>query len=189
VTGIVIPKHRSAPVSATAAKTAAGAIEYVPIALVVVLCARVAVPETRDPHAARGLDLVGAGLAVITLGAGTYALTEAGPHGWSNTGVIVAGVISLLGVGAFVYRMMHHHDPLVPPALFKRREFTVTNLATVLLYAAIGVSFFCVSYELQVAAGWSALRAGIALLPATLLMFLFSRRRGRSPNASGRGCN
>ena len=34
VTGIVMPKHRSAPVSATAAKTAAGAIEYVPIALV-----------------------------------------------------------------------------------------------------------------------------------------------------------
>jgi 23S rRNA (guanosine2251-2'-O)-methyltransferase len=34
VTGIVIPKHRSAPVSATAAKAAAGAIEYVPIALV-----------------------------------------------------------------------------------------------------------------------------------------------------------
>jgi 23S rRNA (guanosine2251-2'-O)-methyltransferase len=34
VTGIVMAKHRSAPVSATAAKTAAGAIEYVPIALV-----------------------------------------------------------------------------------------------------------------------------------------------------------
>jgi 23S rRNA (guanosine2251-2'-O)-methyltransferase len=34
VTGIVMPKHRSAPVSATAAKTAAGAIEYVPITLV-----------------------------------------------------------------------------------------------------------------------------------------------------------
>jgi 23S rRNA (guanosine2251-2'-O)-methyltransferase len=34
VTGMVIAKHRSAPVSATAAKTAAGAIEYVPIALV-----------------------------------------------------------------------------------------------------------------------------------------------------------
>jgi len=34
VTGVVIAKHRSAPVSAAAAKTAAGAIEYVPFALV-----------------------------------------------------------------------------------------------------------------------------------------------------------
>jgi EmrB/QacA subfamily drug resistance transporter len=150
----------------------------VPIALIVIVCARAAVPETRDPHAARGLDLVGAGLAVITLGSGTYALTEAGPHGWSDSGVIIASVISVLGVGAFVYRMTHHHDPLVPPALFKRREFTVTNLATVLLYAAIGVSFFFVSYELQVSAGWSALRAGVALLPATLLMFFLSAASG-----------
>ena len=34
VTGVVMAKHRSAPVSATAAKTAAGAIEYMPFALV-----------------------------------------------------------------------------------------------------------------------------------------------------------
>ena len=61
--------------------------------------------------------------------------------------------------------MLHIHDPLVPPTLFRSREFTVTNLATVLLYAAIGVTFFLVAYELQVAAGWSALRAGNALCP------------------------
>ena len=60
----------------------------------------------------------------------------------------------------FVHRMLHARDPLVPPSLFRSREFTVTNLATVLLYAAIGVTFFLVAYELQVAAGWSALRAG-----------------------------
>ena len=74
--------------------------------------------------------------------------------------------------------MLHTHDPLVPPSLFRSREFTVTNLATVLLYAAIGVSFFLVAYELQVAAGWSALQAGTALLPATVLMLVFSARSG-----------
>ena len=77
-----------------------------------------------------------------------------------------------------MWRMLHTRDPLVPPALFRNREFTVVNLATVLLYSSIGVSFFLVSYELQVAAGWSALRAGIALLPATALMFLLSAASG-----------
>ena len=67
-------------------------------------------------------------------------------------------------------------DPLVPPSLFRSREFTVTNLATVLLYAGLGVSFFLVAYGLQVAAGWSATRAGVALLPATAMMLLFSSR-------------
>ena len=74
--------------------------------------------------------------------------------------------------------MLHTPDPLVPPTLFRSREFTVTNLATVLLYAAIGVTFFLVSYQLQVGAGWTALQAGTALLPATVLMLLGSARSG-----------
>ncbi len=150
----------------------------VPVAALVIACTRAAVPETRDPHAAKGLDLVGAALAVLSLGAATWALTEAGPRGWTDIAVIGGGVIAVIGIAAFVWRMRHAHDPLVPPALFRSREFTVTNLATVLLYSALGVAFFLVVYELQVAVGWSALRAGIALLPATLLMFAFSARSG-----------
>jgi EmrB/QacA subfamily drug resistance transporter len=150
----------------------------VPVAALVVVCTRTAVPESRDPHAARGLDLVGAALAVVSLGAATWALTEAGPRGWTNPAVIGAGVVAVIGIAAFVWRMRHTHDPLVPPALFRSREFTVTNLATVLLYSSLGVTFFLVVYQLQVADGWSAFRAGIALLPATVLMLLFASRSG-----------
>jgi EmrB/QacA subfamily drug resistance transporter len=150
----------------------------VPVAVLVVVCTRTAVPESRDPHAARGLDLIGAALAVVSLGAATWALTEAGPRGWTDPAVIGAGVLAVVGITAFVVRMGRTHDPLVPPALFRSREFTVTNLATVLLYSALGVAFFLVVYQLQVAAGWSALRAGTALLPATLLMVAFSARSG-----------
>ena len=143
-----------------------------------VVCARVAVPETRDLHAGRGLDLIGAGLAVVALGTATWALTEAGPRGWTDDSVLAAGAVSIVAMVAFVYRMRHTPDPLVPPTLFRSREFTVTNLATVLLYAAIGVTFFLVAYELQVGAGWSALGAGLALVPTTILMLVFSARSG-----------
>jgi EmrB/QacA subfamily drug resistance transporter len=149
-----------------------------PIAVVVVLCARVAVPESRDPNAERGFDLFGAGLAVVTLGTATWSLTEGGPRGWTDPAVLLTGAIAIVAAAAFVWRMFNTRDPLVPPRLFRSRNFTVTNLATVLLYAALGVSFFLVVYQLQVAAGWSALRAGTALLPATVLMFLFSARSG-----------
>jgi EmrB/QacA subfamily drug resistance transporter len=149
-----------------------------PVAVIAIACARAAVPESRDPHAARGLDLIGAMLAVVSLAALTWALTEAGPRGWTDIGVVVAGLVAVSGMSAFVWRMLHTHDPLIPPTLFRSRAFTVTNLATVLLYGALGVSFFLVAYELQVAAGWSATRAGTALLPATLLMLMFSARSG-----------
>jgi EmrB/QacA subfamily drug resistance transporter len=148
-----------------------------PVAMLVVVCAR-AVPETRDPNTARSLDVAGAGLAAISLGAATWALTEAGPRGWTDPGILVADAIALAGGIAFVVRMLRARDPLVPPFLFRSRAFTVTNLATVLLYAPIGVAFFLVAYELQVAVGWSALEAGSALLPATVLMLLLSARSG-----------
>jgi EmrB/QacA subfamily drug resistance transporter len=150
----------------------------VPVAALAVGCALFAVPETRDPHATRALDVLGAGLAVVSLGTATWALTEAGPRGWTDPTVVGAGIVALVATCAFVRRMMHTKDPLVPPSLFESRAFTVTNVATVLLYSAIGVSFFLVAYELQVGAGWSALAAGTALLPATVLMLLFSARSG-----------
>ena len=149
-----------------------------PVAAVVVVCARVAVPETRDLHSTRSLDLAGAALAVVGLSATTWALTEAGPRGWADPGVIGAGVVAILAMAAFVVRMLRARNPLVPPTLFADRAFTVTNLATALLYAALGVAFFLVAYELQVASRWSALRSGTALLPVTVLMLFLSAPSG-----------
>jgi len=150
----------------------------VPVAALAIVCCRAAVPESRDPHAARGLDLSGAALAVVGLAAGTWALTEAGPRGWSNASVLGASGVAAVAIDGFVWSFLHTADHLVPPALFRNRTFTVVNLMTVLLYGALGMTFFLVSYELQVAAGWSALKAGVALLPVTVLMLVLSARSG-----------
>src|SRR5579862_4110790 len=149
-----------------------------PVAAIAIACATTAVPETKDPHAARALDVRGAAIAAASLAAGTWALTEAGPRGWGDALVLAAGAVALAGAAAFVVHILHATGALVPPALFRNRTFTVVNLGTVLLYAAIGLTFFLVAYELEVGAGWSALRAGVALLPTTLLMLLLSARSG-----------
>jgi EmrB/QacA subfamily drug resistance transporter len=150
----------------------------IPVAMIAIACAHKAIPETRDAHASRNLDYMGATLAVVGLAVSTWALTEAGPRGWTDPRVLVASAIALAAIAAFVRRMLHAVDPLVPPALFRNHTFTVVNLQTVLLYSALGISFFFVSYELQVATGWSALQAGVALLPATGLMLLLSASSG-----------
>jgi len=150
----------------------------VPVAAAVVLCTRAAIPESRDPDAAPHLDVIGAALAAAALAASTWALTEGSSRGWTDPAILAAGATAVgAGIG-FVVRMLHAPGPLVPPALFADRTFTVTNLATALLYAALGVTFFLVAYQLQVASGWSALEAGVALLPATLLMLVGSARSG-----------
>ena len=152
----------------------------VPVAVVVVVCARAAVPETRDTHAAKRLDSRGAIYAVIGLAAGTWALTEAGQRGWGDRVVLAALAGSVVFMTSFVFHVRRSHDPVVPPALFRNRTFTVVNLGTVFVYAAIGLAFFLVAYQLQVAAGWTALSAGLALLPTTLLMLVLSARSARA---------
>lgn len=150
----------------------------VPVAVLVVVCAFAATPETRDTHPARRRDGRGAAYAVIGLATGTWALTEAGPRGWGHGTVLAAATIAVLTMVVFVAHVRRTPDALVPPALFRDRTFTVVNLGTAFLYAAIGLAFFLVAYQLQVAAGWSAVRTGVALLPTTGLMLVLSARSG-----------
>jgi hypothetical protein len=72
--------------------------------------------------------------------------------------------------------MLHANDPLVPPVVSQSRVHRDEPRHR--FYARSAWSFFLVTYELQVAAGWSALGAGIALLPATILMLIFSAMSG-----------
>jgi MFS family permease len=149
-----------------------------PVAAIVVVCTRIAVPETKDPHVGGRLDVRGAVYAVVGLAAGTWALTEAGSRGWDDVAVLAALAVSVGALCAFVVHIRRAPNPLVLPSLFRNRTFSVVNVGTAFLYASIGLTFFLVAYELQVAAGWTALEAGLALLPATVLMLLLSARSG-----------
>ena len=141
----------------------------VPLAAVTLALTRAAIPESRDAHASGRLDLVGAAYAVVALAGATWALTETTP---------VPGVVGVVAAAAFVRHMVRARAPLVPPQLFQVRAFSVINVMTVQLYAAIGVAFFLVAFQLQVAAGWSAVGAGAAMLPTTVLMLALSAPSG-----------
>ncbi|MFE3186574.1 MFS transporter [Streptomyces violascens] len=150
----------------------------VPLAAVCVPVALRHVPESRDPRTHTGrFDVMGAALGALTLALVTYALIEAPGQGSSRL-VVGAGVAGL-GLGAaFVRRERHLPDPMLPPDIFRSRVFTAVNLVTVGVYAAFGGFFFLAALQLQVVAGYSALGAGAALLPTTVLMLLLSARSG-----------
>jgi hypothetical protein len=64
---------------------------------------------------------------------------------------------------------------MLPLGLFASRNFTVANLQTLAMYAAISVLFFFLFIFLQEVAGYSALEAGLTTLPSTAIMFALSR--------------
>ena len=67
---------------------------------------------------------------------------------------------------------------MLPLAVFRNRAFTATNSVTFLLYGAFAVALFLLGLVLQGPLGYSPLRAGLATLPVTILMLLFSARAG-----------
>jgi hypothetical protein len=131
------------------------------------------------------VDVVGAALATSGLGLATWALTRVGEGDWSGGRVLAPAAGAVVVLAGFVAHLRRDARPLVPPALFRNRTFTVVNLATALLYGAIGIAFFLVAYELQVAAGWRALPAGLAMTPVTVIMLAGSARSGARAARTG----
>ncbi|MEU9160720.1 MFS transporter [Streptomyces sp. NPDC048424] len=147
----------------------------VPLAAVCVPVALRHVPESRDPQAHGRFDVAGAVLGATALGLVTYALIEARS---GTVAVTVAAVLGVLLAVAFVSVERRRTDPMVPPDIFASRQFTAVNLVTLCVYGAIGGFFFLAVLQLQVVSGYSALAAGAAMLPTTLLMLLLSARSG-----------
>jgi EmrB/QacA subfamily drug resistance transporter len=149
-----------------------------PFAVAVVLIAVRHVPESRDPDASHSLDLLGAALGAVGLGALTYALIAWQSRGLGSLVVIAALAVGVLALGGFVWRERSARAPMLPLGIFSSRLFTATNAVTFAVYGALGGLFLFLVLALQVVAGFSPLAAGTSLLPVTLLLLLLSSRMG-----------
>ncbi|MFF5310365.1 MFS transporter [Streptomyces massasporeus] len=154
----------------------------VPLALVCVPVALRHVPESGDQRAHGRFDVLGAVLGALALALVTYALIEAGEGG---AVVVVSAVAGLAAAVAFVVVERRRPDPMMPLDIFASRQFTAVNLVTLCVYAALGGFFFLAALQLQVVVGYSALAAGTALLPTTVLMLLLSARSGELADRIG----
>ncbi|MFD9717537.1 MFS transporter [Streptomyces sp. NPDC059076] len=142
----------------------------VPLAAICVPVALRHVPESRDPAAHdTHFDVLGAVLGALALGLVTYGLIA--PQ-W------VAGLAGVIVAVVFVAVERRRPDPMLPLSIFRSRLFTSVNVVTLCVYAGFGGFFFLVALQLQVVVGYSALGAGLALLPTTVLMLLFSAKSG-----------
>ncbi len=150
-----------------------------PLAIIVILLSLWRVPESRDEAAIKSLDWPGAALATFGLGAITYALIEDSATTSGHEAAI--WVLGLAGVGAllcFLFVESRSPAPMVSLHLFRSRDFSGANLITFLLYAPLGGILFFFPLDLIQVQHYSATRAGAALLPFILLMFVLSRWSG-----------
>jgi EmrB/QacA subfamily drug resistance transporter len=148
-----------------------------PIAASVMAISYWQIPESRRATAGR-IDGIGALLATLGLGGLVYGLLESVNLGWTNRLVWGSSVLGFGGLALFVFGEAHAASPIVPLKLFESRRFSGANLLTLFLYAAIGIFFFLFPLNLIQVQQYSPTKAGTAILPFILLMFLLSRWSG-----------
>ncbi|MGA5699587.1 MFS transporter [Peterkaempfera bronchialis] len=151
----------------------------VPLAAVVVAIGVTHVPESRDETATGGFDWLGALCAATGLAGVTYALIGAAEPGADPAVIAVTGAVGAAALAAFVLVELRSRHPMLPGSVFAERQFTAANAVTFAVYAALGGVFFFLVLDLQIQAGFSALKAGSSLLPITVIMLALSERAGR----------
>jgi EmrB/QacA subfamily drug resistance transporter len=125
------------------------------------------------------VDFVGGLLCVAGLGLLVAGFIEQPHLGWTDP--LVPGGIAggLLLLASFVTYEVRTPMPMLPLRLFRLRNFSVTNVETLAVYGALsGLSVFLTLFLIEFS-GYSALRAGVSLLPITAVMFVLSPRTGR----------
>ena len=150
----------------------------IPIVIVTLILILRVVPEGRERDPDARVDVVGAALCAFGLAGMTFGLIEQPLHGWGDPMValpIAAG--ALLFVLFIVWEAKTPHA-MLPLGLFKRHNFALGNVETFAMYGGLGLLFFFLVLFLQEVAGFSALEAGTASVPVTLVMFLLSTRFG-----------
>jgi EmrB/QacA subfamily drug resistance transporter len=136
------------------------------------------VPESRDEHGIRQLDIPGALLATLGLAGVTYGFTQAPEDGFGDARVLLGLFGGIVCLAAFIFVETQSHHPMVPLRLFGSRTFSGANALTLFLYGALGVFSFFQSLNLVQVQGYRQEIAGFTFLPFGIILALMGRWAG-----------
>jgi EmrB/QacA subfamily drug resistance transporter len=146
----------------------------VPVGIITLIIAGMAMRESRDTSVMRRLDVPGLTASAVMLFSLTYALIEGHDKGWTSPVILGAFVLSAMSAAVFGNIEARSSHPMVAMSLFHSRVFS-GGIATTMLWAfgIFGIYFFTSLY-LQNVLGFSPTKAGLAFVPMALCMALFA---------------
>jgi EmrB/QacA subfamily drug resistance transporter len=156
-----------------------------PICIAVMFLTARHVPESKDPTVHGPIDVPGAALAVVMLTGLTYGLIEGSSAGWLSPLVVIGFVCSAIAAPVFLLVERTRQNPMLQLTMFRQHQFAAANAVTFVIYGALGGALFLLPVELQTVVHYSALHSGLALLPVTAIMLVFSARSARLSSRIG----
>jgi EmrB/QacA subfamily drug resistance transporter len=161
-----------------------------PIGVAVIVLATFLIPDLRTGRRHR-MDIPGVLLASVALLAICYGLVEGQRYNWSTITsfvsiplVLGAGVV-LLAIFLLVQRARQGNEPLIPFSLFRNRNFSLMNWVSGTVTIGMMGIFLPFTIFLQSVLGFSALKAGLAMAPASLISMFVAPAAGRLSDRVG----
>jgi EmrB/QacA subfamily drug resistance transporter len=139
----------------------------VPIGLALLPTAWFRLTESRG--SSTRLDLPGLVLASLGLLGIVLGVVRGNDHGWTSATVLPPIVVGALLLAAFIGWELRAREPMLPLHLFRSRGFTLTNIASLLMFFGMFGSIFLLAQFLQVVQHYSPLQAGLRTLPWTAM--------------------
>jgi EmrB/QacA subfamily drug resistance transporter len=137
------------------------------------------VPESRDDQATGRFDWLGSVVVAVAVAGLAFGTIRGQQHGWDEPIAVLSLALGAAAAIAFPFLMTRRRDPLIPARLFRSRNFTVTNLSTFVIYGALYVTLTFLGIFMIGTLGYNEQAAGIAGVPGSLFVVLFSSRFGK----------
>jgi EmrB/QacA subfamily drug resistance transporter len=151
----------------------------VPIGLVVAAIAMRELDEVREPEQEARPDALGALMLAAGIGVLTAAIVKGPDWGWSDARIVGSFAAAAVLVAAFFARSARHPAPVIELPLLRVRAFAFGNLGAMIFFAGFGAMLLSSVLLLTEVWGYSALHAGVALMPGPTMAAIFAAPGGR----------
>ncbi len=156
----------------------------IPIGLTAIVLTALFVPESKAP-VPRRFDPVGQLLVMVTLATLVYAIIEGPGRGWSSPRILGCFAASVIAAAAFAIYESRRREPLLDVRFFRSAPFSGATMIAVAAFAGLGGFLLLSTLYLQDVRGFSALHAGLYLLPMAAMTAIFAPMSGRIVAARG----
>jgi EmrB/QacA subfamily drug resistance transporter len=148
-------------------------IVNVPIVVAAVVAGHFLVPNSRNPEQPK-LDLVGAALSIVGLGALVAAIIEAPSNGWTDPLILAGFAVAVVALATFVWWERRIDEPMLDVRFFANPRFTAASVNVTLVFFALFGFIFLATQYLQFVLGYSAFEAGVRTLPFAFALMVMA---------------
>jgi EmrB/QacA subfamily drug resistance transporter len=150
----------------------------IPVIAVALYATYAHVSESKDEEANGEFDWLGAAIVAVAVGGLAFGAIYGEQRQWEGSIPFISLGLGFGGLAVLPLWLRRARSPLIPLRLFRSRNFTVTNIATLVVYGALYVMFYNLGLFQQGTLGYTAAAAGLSGIPGTILLVLFSTRVG-----------